>query len=70
MNRTPIKSSNINSIGYEEKEKILEIEFHSGGVYQYLNVEKGVYTQLMNAPSKGTFFHNFIKDKYTTRKVK
>lgn len=69
MNRIPVKSSNINSIGYDEKNKTLEIEFHSGGIYQYLNVEKELYDNIMSASSKGGFFHRFIKDKYHTKKV-
>ena len=38
MNRKPVRSSNISSIGYDSESKTLEIEFHSGGVYQYFNV--------------------------------
>lgn len=70
MNRISIKSSNIHSIGYDEKSRILEIEFHSGGIYQYLNIEEEVYDKLMSASSKGGFFHRFIKDKYPTKKLR
>ena len=30
MIRKPVKSSNIISVGYEEKDKIFEIEFNNG----------------------------------------
>ena len=70
MNRTLVNSSNINSIGYDETEKILEIEFHGGGIYQYSNVGNDIYHQLMNASSKGRFFHRFIRDKYPTKKIR
>ena len=69
MNRIPVQSSNIKSVGYDETNKILEIEFHSGGIYQYLTVENEIHAKLMKAASKGIFFHSFIKDKYPTKKL-
>jgi len=38
LNRTPVLSSQLRSIGYDTAEHVLEIEFVSGEVYQYLNV--------------------------------
>ena len=34
MDRTPVVSSNINSIGYDASSSVLEVEFRSG-LYQY-----------------------------------
>jgi hypothetical protein len=70
MNRIPVNSSNIYSVGYDKTYKILEIEFHSGGIYQYSNISYDIYNQLMNASSKGQFFHRFIRDKYPTKKIR
>ncbi|MFC1696873.1 KTSC domain-containing protein [Nanoarchaeota archaeon] len=70
MERTNVNSSNIKSIGYDEQNGILEIEFLSGGIYQYSKVSKETYNALMNASSKGKFFATFIKDKYPTIKIR
>jgi hypothetical protein len=67
MNRTQVFSSSIRSIGYENG--ILEIGFVDGGVYQYSGVPESIYQGLLNAPSKGKFFHAFIKDCFPTNKV-
>jgi hypothetical protein len=67
MKRISVKSTNINSIGYESG--ILEIAFVGGSVYQYLNVPDTVYEELMHAASKGGYFHKYIKDKYQTIKA-
>ena len=67
MNRSPVRSSNIASVGYENG--TLEIAFVDGGVYQYLNVPEHIYQGLMSATSKGGYFHNHIKDRCQTRKV-
>ena len=56
MDRVPVASTSIRSVGYDEGSQILEIEFKSGGVYQYLNVPEQVHSSLMNASSKGCYF--------------
>jgi len=57
-------------VGYDEQNKILEIEFKSGWVYQYYSVPLEIYDALMNAPSHGRFLHQFIKNKYRTKRVR
>ena len=70
MNKQSVKSSNINSIGYDLETRTLEIEFHSGGVYQYYNVPENIYRGLMNADSYGSYFHKNIKSNYKYKKLK
>jgi hypothetical protein len=69
MIRQPVQSRNLKSVGYDEKLKILEIEFHEGRIYQYSNVPEDIYSNLMNALSKGTFHHRFIKNNYSYRRI-
>lgn len=42
MNRVPVSSSNIRSVGYDPQAQIPEVEFHNGGVYQYSHVSETV----------------------------
>jgi len=69
MERQPVKSSTIRSIGYNYDSQTLEIEFNSGGVYQYYNVPESVYNALMSSQSHGSFFHQYIKNKYNWAKT-
>ena len=69
MERTPVDSSNIASIGYDEDTNTLEIEFHNGGVYQYFDVPFQVYDDLMEAASKGQYLAQQIKGQYRYVKV-
>ncbi|MCD4751965.1 MAG: KTSC domain-containing protein [Anaerolineaceae bacterium] len=62
MNRNPVVSSNIMSIGYDATRMILEIEFKGGSLYQYSNVPLDVYEGLMAAGSHGRFFATYIKN--------
>ncbi|MFC4739036.1 KTSC domain-containing protein [Flavobacterium ponti] len=70
MERETVKSSNIASIGYDETTEILEIEFLSGGIYQYLDVPYYMYEELMNADSHGKYFIAYIKDNYEAKKIR
>jgi len=70
VRRQPVRSSNIRSIGYEQETKTLEVEFHSGDVYQYSGVTETAYQGLMQAASKGSYLHNHIKNKYSYRQVR
>jgi hypothetical protein len=72
MKRDKVSSSNLASIGYDEKNNILEVEFNHGGIYQYSNVSYYVYEELMKASSHGTYFSANIRNnkKFTTEKIK
>jgi hypothetical protein len=61
MDRDYVSSSNLRSVGYDPEDEILEIEFHSGSIYQYFNVPEYRYEGLMNASSKGSYFDAYIK---------
>jgi len=61
MDRTPVSSSNIRSIGYDSDSGTLEIEFNSGPVYQYFDVPQCEYDGLMTASSHGTYFNASIR---------
>jgi len=70
MDRTPVSSSNLRSVGYNQDNQILEIEFNSGGVYRYFNVPANIHAGLMNASSHGKYFHSNIKDVYQYEQVR
>jgi hypothetical protein len=69
MDRTAVSSSNITSVGYDANSETLEIEFNSGGIYQYYNFPQFMYDQFMQSGSLGTFFHANIKDAYSCSRV-
>jgi hypothetical protein len=64
LERQPVQSCNLRSVSYDENRKNLEIEFHSGIIYQYQNVPSKIHTGLMNATSVGAFFTDKIKNSF------
>ena len=61
MQRRPVTSSVIRSIGYNAGTRVLELEFHGGGVYQYEGISASVHAKLLAAPSLGQYFDTHIK---------
>jgi hypothetical protein len=61
MIRIPVISSVLLSIGYDPESWILELEFHSGWIYEYYNVPESTYNALMAATSLGKYFCSEIK---------
>ena len=61
-------SSNLKSVGYDEKERRLEVEFSNGAVYSYHNVGPDEHHGLMNAGSIGSHFHAHIRHKHAHTK--
>jgi len=70
MNREPVRSSNIRSIGYDPGTLTLEVEFGTGTIYVYSNVPGHIHQQLTTASSKGSFFNNHIKGRFPFRQLR
>ena len=70
LERDPVKSRILRSVGYDESTKILEIEFHTGLVYQYSGVPPKVYADLMHSGSEiGKYFSEKVRPKFQTKQV-
>jgi len=69
VERTAVKSSNLASIGFDEDNNVLEVEFLNGSVYQYLDVPRWVYDDMMLAESSGKFFNTEIRPSYAFNRV-
>ena len=62
-------SSNIARYKYDDKMRILTVEFKNGGTYNYYDVQQGVFEQMKNAPSKGEFLARNIKGAFRYARV-
>ncbi len=69
MQRLPVASSSIAALGYHPERMLLEIEFFSGQIYQYLDVPPDHYTALLNSASKGRYFNSFIRSAHAHRRI-
>ncbi len=67
MNMTPVSSSNIASIGYENG--TLYVSFNRGGLYAYSGVPEAVYRGLMSASSHGSYLASHVKGVYPYKRI-
>ena len=63
MKMTPIRSTNIKAIGYDDIERELVIEFPNG-TYVYHDVPREVHAGLVVSESKGGYLAKHIKGRY------
>lgn len=60
MQRTPVQSSNIRSVGFDSAESTLEVEFQNGKVWQYAGVSQETHASLLKQKSIGSAFNATI----------
>jgi lysyl-tRNA synthetase class 2 len=67
------RSSTIHRVDYDEKEKVMEIEFRSGNVYRYYDVPPRMWKifqlYIECEGSAGSFFNEYIKNQFTSEKI-
>jgi hypothetical protein len=69
MERQPVESQTVSSVGYDAATNTLEIEFRGGRIYQYFDVPPDVFGELLMTESKGTFFQSVIRNKFLAKRI-
>lgn len=64
MDRVPVASSTIASVGFDDATLALEVEFQNGLIYQYFDVPRAVFDSLLAAESPGGFFNEQVRGSY------
>lgn len=70
MERVVVESSLLHSVGYDEQTAVLELQHQNGRIYRYFGVDRDVYLELLEAPSPGRYFNDFIKDAYRYERMR
>lgn len=68
-NRVYLESSALTAVAFSPESSILQVEFRNGLIYEYLDVSRTIYEQLLTAASKGAFFGRFIRNCFHYRRV-
>jgi hypothetical protein len=69
VDRAPVTSRAVVSVGYDTVRQILELEFVDGDVYQYYDVPQTTHNALLNAPSIGQFVNTDVKGRFRYTKL-
>jgi hypothetical protein len=70
IKRVPVQSSALATVGYSAHLRAVEIEFHNGAIYRYLEVAPSVYHALLDSPSKARFYDQNIRRRYRSVHVR
>lgn len=65
----PIESTMFRAVGYDPRQRILELEFNDRRVYRYYRVPARIYRELLTAESSGLYFQDAIRGVYPYEKV-
>lgn len=64
VKRLPVRSRAFKTVGYDPERQILEVEFHSGGVYRHTNVPQQVFYEFVSSGSLRMFYYERIARHY------
>ena len=70
MERKKVSSGTIRAIGFDERSRVLEVEFSDGKVVQYSGVSAEIHRRLVNAPSIVSYFRDNIEESFTAKRMK
>lgn len=65
----PIKSTDIQSMGYNEDEETLDVLFSSGKMWRYHRVGSLVGNACMESPAPSSYFKKHIKQHYRASQI-
>ncbi|RJP48804.1 MAG: KTSC domain-containing protein [Anaerolineaceae bacterium] len=64
-----VESSNIASIGHDEEENALHVQFKNGGHYVYSGIARDAFNEILKAKSVGGYIHKHVKGQCACRKI-
>jgi hypothetical protein len=64
-----VESTTLATIAYDDAQRLLQLQFRSGAVYQYFGVPAAVHQALLRADSKGRHFNQAIRGWFPYRLV-
>ena len=65
----PVASTMASAIGYDSENEVLQIEFNSGAVYQYSDIDEDTFEDLYSSDAVGRYYNQYIKGKYQSQRI-
>lgn len=69
MDMTPVKSSNVEAVGYDSATGTLRVTFKGGGTYDYAGATAQTYGALITAKSPGSYLRKHVRGAFKHTKV-
>ncbi len=65
MIMTPVESTTLAGAAYDAPAETLHLAFCDGTTYRYFGVPSSIYVELLSAKSKGSYFNNVIRRRFS-----
>lgn len=69
MHVATVESATLATVGYDEAQELLRLEFCSRAVCLYFGVPATMCEALLDAPSKGRYFNRTVRGRYPYRQI-
>jgi len=69
MLATAVESTTLAAVGYDTAGRVLWLKFRSHAVYCYFDVPAAVHYALLVADSKGSYFNQHIRGRFSYQRV-
>jgi len=66
----PVESSWITNLTHNRPNKVLTMALANGRTFSIPGITRITFERWTKSPSKGSFYHNFIKDNYQINRIK
>lgn len=70
LTEKPVQSSWITDLVYNRPNKTLTMRLSNGRAFSIPGITRTMFERWVKSPSKGQFFHNYIKDSYLVNRIK
>ena len=70
MERKKVNSNSIRAVGYDERGRVLEVEFNDGRINQYTGVSPEVHRRLISAPSIVSYFRDNVEESFPAKRLR
>lgn len=65
----PVQSTWISNLTYNRPNKVLTMRLSNGRSFSIPGITRTTFDKWVKSPSKGSFFHNSIKNKYSLTRI-
>jgi KTSC domain len=69
MEMKKINSGKLRAIGYDARERILQVELDTGTVLQYGDVGESLWRQLSSSAAAWSFYRDNIEEEFAAKRV-
>ncbi|ATZ94217.1 MULTISPECIES: KTSC domain-containing protein [Dickeya] len=69
MQRKRVSSTELFAVGYDSETSTLEVELLNGSLFQYKNVARMIYEELMASNAKARYYARYIRNSFPYDKL-